>query len=53
MDLGLAGKVVVVWGAARGIGAAIARAFADENASLAVIDRDPSIRGSPQKFPDR
>jgi NAD(P)-dependent dehydrogenase (short-subunit alcohol dehydrogenase family) len=43
MDLGLAGSVVVVWGAARGIGAAIARAFAAESAHVAAIDRDPSV----------
>ena len=40
MDMGLAGKVVIVTGAARGIGAATARAFAAEGAKVAVIDRD-------------
>jgi len=40
MDLGLDGSVVAVFGAARGIGAAIARAFADESARVAAIDRD-------------
>jgi NAD(P)-dependent dehydrogenase (short-subunit alcohol dehydrogenase family) len=34
------GKSVVVTGAARGIGAAIARRFARENARLALLDRD-------------
>jgi 2-hydroxycyclohexanecarboxyl-CoA dehydrogenase len=43
MDLGLAGNVVIVFGAARGIGAAITRAFANEGAHLAAIDRDPSV----------
>src|ERR1700733_679916 len=43
MDLGLAGNVVIVFGAARGIGAAIAKAFANEGAHLAAIDRDPSV----------
>jgi NAD(P)-dependent dehydrogenase (short-subunit alcohol dehydrogenase family) len=43
MDLGLAGQVVVVFGAARGIGEAIARAFAAESASVATIDRDSSV----------
>ncbi len=43
MELGLAGNVVVVFGAARGIGAAIARAFAAEAAHVAAIDRDPMV----------
>jgi 2-hydroxycyclohexanecarboxyl-CoA dehydrogenase len=43
MDLGLDGSVVAVFGAARGIGAAIARAFADESARVAAIDRDPLV----------
>ena len=40
MDLGLAGQVVAVFGAARGIGEAIARAFMAEAANVAAIDRD-------------
>ena len=40
MDLGLTGKVVVVTGAASGIGAAVARAAAAEGARLLLIDRD-------------
>jgi NAD(P)-dependent dehydrogenase (short-subunit alcohol dehydrogenase family) len=43
MELGLAGSVVVVFGAARGIGAAIARAFAAEAAAVVAVDRDPSV----------
>jgi 2-hydroxycyclohexanecarboxyl-CoA dehydrogenase len=43
VDLGLAGAVVVVFGAARGIGAAIARAFAAEAAHVAAADRDPGV----------
>src|SRR5262249_58850360 len=43
MELGVKGSVVVVFGAARGIGAAIARAFADESARVAAIDRDPLV----------
>jgi len=43
VDLGLAGSVVVVFGAARGIGAAIARAFAAEAAQVTAIDRDSSV----------
>jgi NAD(P)-dependent dehydrogenase (short-subunit alcohol dehydrogenase family) len=43
MDLGLERSVVAVFGAARGIGAAIARAFAGESARVAAIDRDPAV----------
>lgn len=39
MDTGLAGKVVVVTGASRGIGRAIASAFAAEGARLALVAR--------------
>jgi 2-hydroxycyclohexanecarboxyl-CoA dehydrogenase len=59
METGLAGDVVVVLGAAGGIGAAIARAFAAEGCALALIDRSPgvaalaaSLRG-PQAAPVR
>jgi L-fucose dehydrogenase len=40
MDLQLRDKVIVITGGAKGIGAAIARAAADEGAIPAVIDRD-------------
>lgn len=43
MDLGLAGSVVAVFGAANGIGAAIARAFFAEGARVIGIDRDPAV----------
>ncbi len=43
MELGLAGSVVAIFGAARGIGAAIAQAFAAEAAHVAAIDRDPMV----------
>ncbi|HSV29483.1 MAG TPA: SDR family oxidoreductase [Candidatus Omnitrophota bacterium] len=41
MDLGLAGKSVLVGGASRGIGFAIARAFAAEGARVVLSARDP------------
>ncbi len=40
MDTGLAGKVVLITGAAKGIGGATALAFAREGASLALLDID-------------
>lgn len=40
MDTHLAGKVVVISGAARGIGAAAAQAFARERARVVLVDRD-------------
>jgi 3-oxoacyl-[acyl-carrier protein] reductase len=40
MDLGLAGKVVIVTGSGRGIGAATVRAFAEEGARVVVTDID-------------
>ena len=43
MEMGLAQSIVVVFGAARGIGAAIARAFAAEAARVVAVDRDPSV----------
>ncbi len=43
MDLGLAGQTAVVAGGARGIGYAIAAAFAAERANAALIDRDPGV----------
>jgi 2-hydroxycyclohexanecarboxyl-CoA dehydrogenase len=51
VDLGLAGHVVVVFGAARGIGAAIAKAFATEGAHVTAIDRDPGVQDLAQALP--
>lgn len=43
MELGLLGNVVAVFGAASGIGAAIARAFAAEGARVVALDLDPGV----------
>jgi 2-hydroxycyclohexanecarboxyl-CoA dehydrogenase len=51
VNLGLAGQVAVVFGAARGIGAAIAKAFATEGAHVAAIDRDLSVYDLAQALP--
>jgi len=45
METGLAGDVVAVFGAAGGIGAAIAHAFAAERCPVAVFDRSPGVAG--------
>jgi NAD(P)-dependent dehydrogenase (short-subunit alcohol dehydrogenase family) len=39
MDLGLAGKVVLVTGGSKGIGLACAKAFAAEGAKIAICSR--------------
>ena len=54
MDLELHAQVAVVVGAARGIGRAIAQAFAAEGAHVALIDRQPAVaetaRGLGEKY---
>ena len=46
MDLGLHGQVAVVVGGGRGIGAAIASAFVEEGAQVAVLDIVPDVEAS-------
>lgn len=41
----LEGQVVLVTGAARGMGAAVAKRCVAEGAELALVDRDPAVRG--------
>jgi 2-hydroxycyclohexanecarboxyl-CoA dehydrogenase len=43
VDLRIAGQTAVVVGAARGIGRAIAEAFAAEGAAVALLDREPEV----------
>lgn len=46
MDLGLKDRVIVVSGAARGIGAAVSRAFVAEGSRVALLDRDVAAGGA-------
>jgi NAD(P)-dependent dehydrogenase (short-subunit alcohol dehydrogenase family) len=50
VDLGLTGQTAVVAGGARGIGRAIARAFAAEGASVAILDRDPEAEAAAREL---
>ena len=43
MNLGLANQVVVVLGAASGIGRAIAHEFTNEGAHVVIVDRSPAV----------
>lgn len=51
MDMGLSGQVAVVFGAARGIGEAIAGAFMAEGANVAAVDRDVSVMDVAEQLP--
>lgn len=45
MDLGLSGRVAIVTGGRRGIGAAVARTLAGEGCDVAIVDRDADEAG--------
>lgn len=45
MDLGLAGRIVMITGPAKGLGAAVTHAFAAERCQLALIGRDTAAIG--------
>jgi NAD(P)-dependent dehydrogenase (short-subunit alcohol dehydrogenase family) len=49
MDLGLAGRVVLVTGAGGGAGPTVARAFAAEGAAVALHQRTPRAKGRPSR----
>ncbi len=51
MELSLAGQVVAVFGAARGIGEAIAKAFMAESANVAAVDRDATVMDVAEQLP--
>ncbi|HEY7309632.1 MAG TPA: SDR family oxidoreductase [Gemmataceae bacterium] len=53
MDLGLAGQTAVVVGGAKGIGHAVAFAFAAEGANIALLDIDPGIAAAARDLAER
>jgi NAD(P)-dependent dehydrogenase (short-subunit alcohol dehydrogenase family) len=53
MDLGLLGQTAVIAGGARGIGRAIAAAFAAEGANLALLDLDPGVAAVARELGER
>jgi 2-hydroxycyclohexanecarboxyl-CoA dehydrogenase len=52
MDLHLAGSAAVVFGAARGLGHAIAKAFATEGTRVILADMSPTVVESARTIPD-
>ncbi len=50
MDLQIAGNVAVIVGGARGLGHAIAAAFAAEGATLVLADRDPEVASAARQI---
>ena len=52
MDLGLSGQTAVVFGAARGLGYAIAAGFAAEGARVRLVDASPTVADSARQLAD-
>lgn len=50
MDLQLQDQVAVIIGAAQGIGRAIAAAFSNEHANVALLDIDPAVQNTAQEI---
>lgn len=53
MDLNLSGQAAVVVGGARGIGLAIAQAFAAEGCHMALVDRDAEVSAAARNVEER
>ncbi len=53
MELDLKNKVVVVTGAGRGVGAAVARSFCAEESKVVFVDRDPRGAAALEGYEDR
>ena len=51
MNLGLVNQVAIVFGAARGIGFAIAAELANEGANVILSDRDPAVSDAAKQLP--
>ncbi len=52
MDLQIEGQVAAVIGGARGMGLAIGKAFLDEGAQVALVDRDPEVEAAARALGD-
>ncbi len=50
LNLSLAGETTVIVGGAKGIGRAIATAFADESANVALLDIDPAVEATAREL---
>jgi NAD(P)-dependent dehydrogenase (short-subunit alcohol dehydrogenase family) len=53
MELNLAGQTAIITGGARGIGRAVAEAFAAERTTIALLDRDPAVQETARELAER